>query len=356
MKSRLPFDVYFVVRCSEKWKALLEERVDADDLASADDVHGIIVTNEDCWIVTTFLHLRRHVGNVYLVTHPVRNAICVVSGLDFGIRDLASGSFFIGARSDGPNPLLCHLRVVQNRFQTVSKHDHCIPHWPQPALKPRLASRGTVIENVVFYGSESNLEGRFQSDTFRSALARMGTRLIINGRSGRDVVDWSDYRHADLVLAARNLTQSDAFTKPASKLVNAWAAGVPALLGPEPAFQDLRRSGLDYFEVRSADDALRTIATLKAEPSLYLNAAKNGLARAAAFSVDGISQRWLDLLSGAAADEFRRWSRTGTVRRTARKLIRIPAHRWAQASAERARTQGPRVLDDGIQGPRGAML
>ena len=356
MKVRLPFDVYFVVRYSDKWKALLEERVDAAYPASADDVHEIIVTNEDCWIVATFLHLRGHVGNVYLVTQPVQDAICIVSGLDFGIRDLTNRSFFIGARSDGPNPLLCHLRVVQNRFQAMSKHDHCIPHWPQPALKPRLSTRGAVIENVVFYGSESNLEGRFQSDAFRSALAGMGARLVINGRCGRDIVDWSDYRHADLVLAARNLTQRDAFTKPASKLVNAWAAGVPALLGPEPAFQELRRSDLDYFEVRSADDALRTVAMLKAAPSLYLDAAENGLARAAAFSVDSISRRWLDLLSGAAADEFRRWSRTGTVRRTARKLMRIPAHRWARASAARARTQGPRVLDADIQGPSSAML
>jgi hypothetical protein len=47
---------------------------------------------------------------------------------------------------------------------------------------------------------------------------------------------WHDYSTDDLVLAVRDLTEKDALVKPASKLVNAWIAGVPALLGPEPAF------------------------------------------------------------------------------------------------------------------------
>ena len=63
----------------------------------------------------------------------------------------------------------------------------------------------------------------------------------------------------------RDLTESDYFAKPASKLVNAWHAGVPALLGPEPAYQALRMQ-FDYIEIRSPEDAIREVIRLKENP------------------------------------------------------------------------------------------
>ena len=345
MTSRLPHDVHFLIRHADKWRALLDAERRAPGHASVDDLHASIVTNEDCWIVSTYLQLRGRVDNVHLATQPVPGQMCVVSGLDVGIRDYRPDTFYIGARSDGPDPALCQLRVVQNGLQAAAGLGHCIPHWPQPALLPRHVERGTRIETLAFYGSENNLDPRFRTPAFEASLLGLGVRLRIHGREGADSVAWNDYRDVDLVLAARNLTRDDALTKPASKLVNAWLAGVPALLGPEPVFRDLRRSELDYVEVSTADDALRAIARFRAEPGLYETFVVNGRERARAFSVDAVSQRWIDFLGGPAAQTYERWTRMGPVRRTTAWLLKAPVHRLARAQAAYLRGHGARLLD-----------
>ena len=248
---------------------------------------------------------------------------------------------------------LCQIRIVQNEQQAAAGLGHCIPHWPQPALLPRRAERGTTIGTLAFYGSENNLDPRFRTPAFDASLLELGVRLRIHGRGGADSVAWNDYRDVDLVLAARNLTRVDALTKPASKLVNAWLAGVPALLGPEPVFRDLRRSELDYVEVATADDALRAIARFRAEPGLYERFVVNGRERALAFSVDAVAQRWIDVLGGPAARSYERWKRTGPVRRTTAWLLKAPVHRLARAKAAYSRGHGARLLDGNTATARG---
>ncbi len=353
MNARLPVDVHFVVRHADKWRPWID-RADATSDVGVDSLHEHIVSNEDCWIVSTYLQLRSRVDNVRLVAKPPAGAMCVVSGLDFGIRDFTLGSFFIGARSDGPDPVLCQLRVVQNPSQEHSGEGVCIPHWPQPALMPRDPARGSRIDNMVFYGSENNLDPRFRTPAFEASLQRLGVTFRLHGRDGRETVAWNDYREADLVLAARNLTVADALTKPASKLVNAWLAGVPALLGPEPAFRDLRRSPLDFFEVRTADDALHAVAHLKAEPALYLAAVRNGMSRAIDHTPERIATRWIEFLTGPAVASYERWQRTGRWRRRATWFLKAPSHKRARQRAAWLRDHGARILDQPL--PRAQAL
>ena len=116
--------------------------------------------------------------------------------------------------------------------------------------------------------------------------------------------DFHDYRECDAVLAVRDLTESDYNAKPASKLINAWHAGVPALLGPEPAFQALRRSELDYLEVRSPQAVLRAIIELRENPDRHHQMVLNGLARAQEFTVSRIASQWRDVLAGPVTDGF----------------------------------------------------
>lgn len=345
MNLRLPHDVHFVVRHADRWRALLNAPDGAPVLTSVDDLHATLVTNEDCWIIATYLQLKRRVDNVFLSAHAAPAQMCVVSGLDMGIRSYRRDTFYIGARSDGPDPALCQLRVVQNELQAGTGFGHWIPHWPQPALRARRAERGTTVKTVAFYGSQSNLDPRFRTQDFLTALQGLGVRLRIHGREGADTVAWNDYGDVDVVLAARNLTRDDALTKPASKLVNAWLAGVPALLGPEPVFRALRRSEFDYIEVRSAADALRALSRLKSEPALYEAMVRNGALRADAFSVDAIAERWIGYLAGPASIAYEKWKRTGPIRRTATWLVNAPRHRLARARATYLREHGPRMLD-----------
>ena len=109
-------------------------------------------------------------------------------------------------------------------------------------------------------------------------------------------IDWPDFREADLILAVRPGGRHRATNKPASKLVNAWLAGVPALLGPEVAYRDLRRSELDYFEVASVGEALAAVDRLLGDPDLYSAMVENGRARSVDFTAEAIVPRWGKLL------------------------------------------------------------
>jgi hypothetical protein len=96
-----------------------------------------------------------------------------------------------------------------------------------------------------------------------------------------EALDWPDFRTVDAVLAVRPAACPRRDSKPATKLCNAWLAGVPALLSPEVAYRELRRSPLDYLEVAGPEEAKGAVDRLLAEPGLYQRMVANGRERAA---------------------------------------------------------------------------
>jgi len=100
----------------------------------------------------------------------------------------------------------------------------------------------------------------------------------------------------DAVLAVRPAACPRRDSKPATKLYNAWLAGVPALLSPDVAFRELRRSPLDYLEAAGPAEAKSGVRRLLAEPDLYRRMVANGRARAAEFSAGAVLARWFELL------------------------------------------------------------
>ena len=107
---------------------------------------------------------------------------------------------------------------------------------------------------------------------------------------------WNDYSTIDVVVALRPPEAWAARSKPAAKLQNAWAAGVPAILSPESQYRYLRRSSLDYIEARSAADVLAAVDRLRADPDLYNAMVRNGLERGREFHTDRIVRRWREVL------------------------------------------------------------
>ena len=176
-------------------------------------------------------------------------------------------------------------------------------HWPQPGLIPRDVSRGASLKTLVYMGNHLNLWSAFRDPTFIERLKEIGVSFRINEDSTR----FHDYRDCDATIAVRDLTESDYFAKPASKLVNAWHAGVPALLGPEPAYQALRLTPLDYIEIRSTEEGIGAIVRLKTNPEFFHQVVQNGLNRAREFTIDQIAARWHELLAGPIANGFSQW-------------------------------------------------
>src|SRR5690606_2673975 len=114
---------------------------------------------------------------------------------------------------------------------------------------------------------------------------------------------WHDYRDVDVVVAVRPAgaaRSADAHIalqmKPATKLYNAWTAGVPAVLSPDVAFLELRESPLDFLEATDAGEVLDALARLKASPDLRRAMMEHGGHRAKSFTIDCIAARWMQII------------------------------------------------------------
>src|SRR5436305_598710 len=200
---------------------------------------------------------------------------------------LLKDAVLVAARADNRQPLIADFEILQNGTFADGRRRFHIPHWPQPGLLPRDPSRGTAIRRLVYKGFDGNLSPEFRRLEWRQLLAGRGIEWVVDAApfAGRETdaqaIDWPDFREADLILAVRPPDRRGATNKPASKLVNAWLAGVPALLGPEIAYRELRRSELDYFEVSSLAQAREAVDRLLGNPDLYQTMVENGRTRAA---------------------------------------------------------------------------
>ncbi len=337
----LPYPVTFVIRHPERWPELFDPSATIPDPNS---LHARIQSNEECWIILTYLHLKRKHLDVSISTKFIPGQICVISSLDLGIRDRTFNSFVIGCRSDGPKPAICNFTVVQNKACINSETDIFIPHWPQPGIIPRLKERGSTLENIVFKGGEINLYESFRSPEFKLELEKIGVKLRINGRPETGPIVWHDYSTDDLVLAVRDLTEQDALVKPASKLVNAWIAGVPALLGPEVAFQEQRQSDLDYMEVTTPQQVFEAVKLLKSQPELYQKMVANGLHRAEDFTTEKMIERWYQLLVGPVADGYKHWLQRTQFSRIAEFSLKSIQHKISARKATHNRLHGYRPI------------
>lgn len=337
----LPFPVTFVCFRPEPYLDLFE----SPDVVPDPDEFGIRrASNEECWSVLTYIQLKRRGFDVSISDRFVPGMICVASTVDYGIRSRPFDCFVVGCRGDNPRPSLCDFTIVQNRAQVDSGTNAYMPLWTQPGLIPRSRDRGRRLECMAYMGDVGNLYEPFRTDEFEAQVAGLGVRFRKEfGAIHQTPAGWHDYRSADLVLAVRDMTEKDALVKPPSKLVNAWCAGVPALLGPEAAYRDMRRSELDYIEIRTPQDAIDAISRLKSHPSLYEDMVSNARRRAAEFTAERHCRRWVDALSGPIAEEYRRWLKRGLAARLAAVPARLLRHRLAQRSAEYHRDHGYRI-------------
>lgn len=264
------------------------------------------VRGERAWILQTYLRLRRAGHPVALSGEPADAGFIVYHAKH--ARNLMRRAhrlhraILVGVRADNSEPASADFEVEQNGVYVDGRRRFWIPHWPQPGLLPRDRRRGSRIERVAFKGFLANLEPAFRNPDWSEWLARRGLGWELDavefdqlGRTSARL-SWNDFREIDLLLAVRPGDPARHTNKPATKLCNAWHAGVPALLGPEPAYRELRRDPLDYLEVRSVEEARAAIDSLLAAPDLYRRMIEHGRKRAAEFATEKILARWVELL------------------------------------------------------------
>lgn len=335
----------FVIPAARQWPELADgsftSMTDEDRACRA-------LSGLDNWVIAPYQYFLSRGMNVSQGTQARSGYVNVLSGMTFAIRDCSPNAFIVVCRADAHYPAMADFIIEQNRCRLDSPRTAYLPHPALPGLVPRDATR-QGLRTLAYKGLLANLDSGFHDARFHARLAELGISLRLDTfeTAGRRIeTPAHDFSDVDAVLAVRNLTEEDARGKPANKLVNAWRAGVPALLGPEPAYRELRRSDLDYFEVRTPDEAIACLTRLVNDPDLYRRMSENGLARAAEFTEERIYGLWPGLFNGEILEAYRRWQRRSLPERMLRFAWGVVQEKRARRAAARYRVEGRRILDD----------
>ena len=260
---------------------------------------------KEVWIVQTFLRLREAGLPVTMGSDVPKRGVVVFhkeeQRLVLERMPVGATPVLVSVRGDFRSADAADFEVLQNGRFSDGRRCFFVPHWPQPGLIPRDSARGTRVERIAFKGYIGNLASELRGAEFRDFLDRHELTLtedaVVDDAWSHPIeCDWHDYREVDVALALRPPARNGNTHKPASKLSNAWLAGVPAVLGPEYAYHELRRSPLDYLEVKSVRDAQAAILRLKHDPDLYRRMVRNGRQRARDFSVGSVTSAWIEFL------------------------------------------------------------
>ena len=201
------------------------------------------------------------------------------------------------------------LWIVQNP-QQVNKRSFYLDHWPQPGMIPRDPSRGTLLENVVYIGRQENLNENLLTDAWKKEIRRLGVNWHIEEKV------WWDYRKVDIAVAIRRPFQKKWWrkilpiksfwenSKPASKLINSWLAGVPVILSNESAYHNLRERELDYLIAETPDQVISCIQELQKNATLYAQMVENGIQRRQFYFADKVAERLWALIKGPITAQY----------------------------------------------------
>ena len=319
--------------------------LDADDAAIAawrslqpDIEPARLLLGEDFWIVLSYCRLRdaglpvaldNRVGDDGIVVFYAGDKRAVRAQLRDGHRAL-----LVAVRSDRHPVGFADFEIVQNASSADGVRALHLPHWPQPGLLPRDPARGDAIRTVLFPGTPQNLDPGFAAAPWQAFLRDHAIELRCSYAAGAAPSQApNDYHDVDVLLAVRPAAMGLVRNKPAWKLFNAWLAGVPAILGAESGYRELRKNPLDYLEAASPDAALQALQRLIDEPALHAAMVANGRERGAAFTNAATLARWQHLLFDTLALRYKALQRRppSLATRDRRELMARVRRLWSHA-------------------------
>lgn len=269
------------------------------------------------WTVKTYGYLSQ-LGFPCRLTDRLPDEGIVVTHREFFTRRMIPNGkqLFVCVVADFWRHAFAQLHIVQNaRDPMLIRRSPAwpaafLPHWPETGLIPRDPARGDTFCNVSYFGLPTRLAPQLRSPQFAARMRDHGFNFRIVDRGG-----WNDYSDTDAVLAVRSFAAVSFHKYPPTKLYNSWIAGVPALLGPESAYQAERHGEYDFFEVRNVDEVLRTLVQLRDDPAVRAAVARNCAARANGVQPARIAEAWIAFLTTQAVPAYRDWSRRSSASR-----------------------------------------
>lgn len=269
-----------------------------------------------CWTLQTYLRLKSNNFPCKLVD-TIPNEGIVLAHWDSLPQDLQPSPklLIVCFQADRARHSYAQVHIVQNPHGLLKQLGllgdryllpggvYYMPLWTQPGLIPRNPIRGDQFENIAFFGLERNLLPELRDFAWQKHVNALGLRWQTVSSFER----WNDYSEVDAVVAVRSFQQSDYFWKPATKLFNAWHAGVPAILGCESAYQHERKSKLDYIEVFSLTDIISALKNLRDDVELRKAMVENGKIRAQETEPVKLVARWQKFLIEKIVPEYELW-------------------------------------------------
>ena len=178
-----------------------------------------------------------------------------------------------------------------------------MPLWAQPNLAARDPARGGVFQNICFFGDPENLAPELRDPAWLKHLEQTGGLRLDIRRADR----WSDYSDVDCALAIRDFSKSTHLHKPATKLYNAWIAGVPFIGGMDSAYAADGRPGVDFLQAASPDAVLAHLRRLRNDPAFRNLLVANGRESGKAFTREATCRRWEQLATKTLPEKAGRW-------------------------------------------------
>ena len=277
-----------------------------------------IISGEICWTLQTYLRLRNDGFPCELTGKMPNKGIILLhrNALPFDFQPKQK-LLLVCIKGDKPKRPYAQLHVVQSNYETQNPNElktvrdsyYYIPLWSQPGLIPRDPKRSDRFETISYFGTGGNLAPELLSPSWSKQLEALDLEWHFKNR-----YEWNNYSDVDCVVAIRSFKDYNiAVWKPATKLYNAWHAGVPAILTPEPAFQEQRRSELDYIEVTSVNETIAALKRLRDDKELRNAMIENGRIRAQETKPEKLVARWKDFIVNVAVPAYERWCNTSNI-------------------------------------------
>ena len=127
---------------------------------------------------------------------------------------------------------------------TDSLRQRFLPLLPQRGFRPRSPRRPVRISTVVLKAYRENVPA--WTDKVARDLAACGVTLRVDDQNRDGSHGWEDFGDADAALCTQHPDSlGDPRRKPATKLINAWAAHVVPFCEPQVAYQEIAVAGAD---------------------------------------------------------------------------------------------------------------
>ena len=276
------------------------------------------------WIYQTWLHLSEAGADVALVEDlPGEGVVVTLNGWlapDFvAPREL----FVAGVVADGLPHSGVDLQIAQNLWHARRLRGAAfMPHWPQPGLVPRDPARGVNMERVCFFGDPTNLASGLRDPQWQEKLfATTGANFELRGAQR-----WHDYHDVDAVVAVRGFGGANQPHKPATKLYNAWLAGVPFIGGNDSAYRAEATPGTDYLVADSPDEVIDLVLRLRNSPEWRAKIVACGRKRAEELNKQKLTRRWNALLQSMEQRRREKLRKTN-VRLAAERVIKAALYK-----------------------------